>query len=154
MLPSAVLSHFFPPPSLSSPQPQGSTDTSSEEEPFASASMGVKETGERRTPALANPSLAGPCLVAVECSVYLIPWGSGEMGLWCLQNALKIKESSGGEHSVIHLVLPPFIRSSFYPIIAYHYTQFKYSNSLDKPWASMFLLQIQNKGITFNFRDK
>lgn len=91
MLPSAVLSHFFPPPSLSSPQPQGSTDMSSEEEPFASASMGVKETGERRTPALANPSLAGPCLVAVECSVYLIPWGSGGNGAVVLAKCVKDK---------------------------------------------------------------
>lgn len=96
----------------------------------------------------------------------------GGCGMWCvpqprgggagvgvgvvavLTKCIKDKRVVGGKHSVIHMALPPFIRSSFYPIIAYHYTQFKYSNILHKPWASMFLLQIQNKGITFNFRDK
>lgn len=75
-------------------------------------------------------------------------------GVVMLTKCIKDKGVVGGKHSVIHMAFPPFIRSSFYPIIAYHYTQFKYSNILHKPWASMFLLQIQNKGITFNFRDK
>ena len=102
-------------------------------------------------------TLAGPCSVAVECGVYLNPWGrsGGGVGVGvgvrtkCIDDKRVMGVSTLG-----HMALPPFIRSSFYPIIAYHYTQFKYSNILHKPWASMFLLQIQNKGITFNFRDK
>lgn len=40
----------------------------------------------------------------------------------------------------------PFIRSSFYPIIAHHYTQFKYSNILHKPWAKRVFITDSEQG--------
>lgn len=80
--------------------------------------------------------------------------GGGGRGRVGSAYALNINESLVGETLGDPDSAAPFIRSSFYPIIAHHYTQFKYSNILHKPWASVFLLQIQNKGITFNFRDK
>lgn len=104
-------------PSLSSPEPHSSANTSSERSRVPQLPSGVREIHcipkeaklERRgAPTQANSSLAGPCSVAVECGVYLGPWG-GE-GVAVLTKCIKDKKESWrgfvGEHSVIHTVLP------------------------------------------------